>query len=396
MGQFFRNDLHNEFGTWPLGYTAYGGIDVGVISAVAAAVGDGDDSAFFDAWMAEGDRYAAEAETVLARGQRDSARRLYLWASACYATTYHPLYGAPVDARLVKAFRTQIAAFDKGLSLLPNPVKPLRIPYESTTLPAYFLPAIGRETERRPLVIVTNGYDATVTELYFFACVAAAQRGYHCLWFDGPGQGAPLIEQGLPLRPDWDAVVRPVVDFALTLPGIDPARIALSGLSLGGYLALRAASGEPRLAACVADPGLRSVMSPTALMRLGLTASQASNLSTVPQAVWDRVMNSSPRMHWTIVQRGFWVHGVDNMQDFVTAALAMTLEGHVGQIRCPTLLTTAENDPVSRGADALLAELQCPKTLLRFSAAEGAGDHCEMRNRSLANLRILDWLDEHV
>ena len=40
----------------------------------------------------------------------------------------------------------------------------------------------------------------------------------------------------------------------------------------------------------------------------------------------------------------------------------------------------------------LFAELGCPKTLLRFTAAEGAGDHCEMANRSLANLRMLDWL----
>ena len=71
----------------------------------------------------------------------------------------------------------------------------------------------------------------------------------------------------------------------------------------------------------------------------------------------------------------------------------MTLEGRVERIACPTLLTTAENDPLSQGAAALLAELTCPKTLLAFTAAEGAGGHCEMANRSLANLRMLDWLD---
>ena len=57
-------------------------------------------------------------------------------------------------------------------------------------------------------------------------------------------------------------MIRPVVDFALTLPEVDPDRIALYGWSLGGYLALRGASGEPRLAACVADPGLRAAMTP--------------------------------------------------------------------------------------------------------------------------------------
>ena len=62
-------------------------------------------------------------------------------------------------------------------------------------------------------------------------------------------------------------------------------------------------------------------------------------------------------------------------------------------IRCPTLLTTAEDDPLSHGAEALCAEMTCPKALIRFAAAEGAGDHCEILNRSLANMRMLDWLD---
>jgi dipeptidyl aminopeptidase/acylaminoacyl peptidase len=56
-------------------------------------------------------------------------------------------------------------------------------------------------------------------------------------------------------RPDWEAVIGPVVDFALTRPEVDPDRIALMGISLGGYLAPRAASAEPRIAACIADPG---------------------------------------------------------------------------------------------------------------------------------------------
>jgi hypothetical protein len=87
---------------------------------------------------------------------------------------------------------------------------------------------------------------------------------------------------------------------------------------------------------------------------------------------------------------------VKTLGAYVAAATAMTLEGRVGQITCPTLLTMAESDALSQGAEALLAELRCPKTLLRFTAAEGAGGHCKMGNRSLANLRMLDWLDETV
>ncbi len=58
------------------------------------------------------------------------------------------------------------------------------------------------------------------------------------------------------------------------------------------------------------------------------------------------------------------------------------------------LITQAENDPLSADAGAFLDALRCPKTLMRFTAAEGAGGHCEIGNRSPLNRRVLDWLDE--
>ena len=157
---------------------------------------------------------------------------------------------------------------------------PLRIRFEGTTLPAYLVPATGHENETRPLLILTNGYDASVTDLYFASAVAASRRGYHCLIFDGPGQGEMLIQQGVHLRPDWEKVIGSVVDFALTLPNIDPKRIALSAWSLGGYLAVRAASGEHRLAACIADPGLFSMSAGIgkSLSALNLPAGATTNL----------------------------------------------------------------------------------------------------------------------
>jgi acetyl esterase/lipase len=63
-------------------------------------------------------------------------------------------------------------------------------------------------------------------------------------------------------------------------------------------------------------------------------------------------------------------------------------------IRCPTLLTAAENDLLAKGAQTLFDALKCKKTLVRFTAAEGAGGHCEMMNRSAVKRVALDWLDE--
>jgi alpha-beta hydrolase superfamily lysophospholipase len=399
MGLIFKDRLHDDFGTWPLAYIPYGGADFGEIAAVGLAVGDGDDSAFYNAWVAAADRLAGDAQRLADQGRRTSARELFLRASCFYGVSYHPLFGKPVDPRLVAAFRKQMDAFNKGLALRDPPVEPQRIPFERTSLPACFIPAVGHETAVRPLLICTNGYDATITDMFFASAVAATARGYHCLIFDGPGQGEMLVEHGMTLRPDWETVIKAVVDFALALPLVDPARIALTGWSLGGHLAPRAASGEHRLAACIADPGLWSMTSGMRAFceKLGLPAEAAANPAEMEQPLLDKMwqaISADRKLRWTIIQRGFWANGAENLREFLRCIASFTLDGRAELIRCPTLITHAEADPLASSAQELFDALRCPKTLVRFTSAEGAGTHCEMMNRSAVNRRVADWLDE--
>src|SRR4051812_6838673 len=65
MKALFRNELHQAFGTWPLAYVPYGGADFGEVRAVAEAIGDGDDGAYYKAWTAAAGRLQAEAEAAL-------------------------------------------------------------------------------------------------------------------------------------------------------------------------------------------------------------------------------------------------------------------------------------------------------------------------------------------
>jgi pimeloyl-ACP methyl ester carboxylesterase len=168
--------------------------------------------------------------------------------------------------------------------------------------------------------------------------------------------------------------------------------------NLGGYLAPRATSGEHRLVACVADPGLWSMAEGFRryAIKLGARPDAPAHLGDLDRDVLDRmgqIILRDRKLRWSIVQRGFWVHGVGNLRDYLRAAEPFTMDGRAGLIRCPTLLTAAENDPLAVGARALFDALRCAKELIRFTAAEGAGDHCEMGNRSLLTRRVLDWLD---
>ena len=399
MGLLFKDDLLDEFGSWPIAYIPYGGADFGEIEAVAKAVGGGDAVRFHEAWVAAGDRFAAEADAAERRGSLVSARELFLRASVFYSTSLHPLFGAPVDPRLLAAYRKEIDALDRGLRLFDPPILPQRIPFEGAAMRAYFVPAAGYAAATRPTIIFTNGYDGTITDMLFASVLAARARGYHSLLFDGPGQGGMLFEHGIPLRPDWETVVSAVVDFALSLPQVNPKKIALSGWSLGGYLAPRAASGEPRLAACIADPGQWAIANSfrQVAMMMGAPAAAAADLGTLDDALLQKfgaMIAVNKSLKWRVVQRGFWANGQTNLRDYLREIERFTLDGRVEAIRCPTLLTAAENDPLAKGAQRLHDALKCPKTIARFTAAEGAGGHCEMMNRSSLNRTVLDWLDK--
>jgi pimeloyl-ACP methyl ester carboxylesterase len=394
--KFFTDPLHNAFGTVLLGYTRYGGPEAAEIDVLANAVGTGDDAAYYQQCIAAGDRFAADAGAALGAGNGRSAGELFLRAACFYGIAFKPLYGAPVDPRLKAAYEKEVDAFDRALPHLTPSPQALQIPYSGMMLPGYFIPAHGRETQTRPLLIVTAGYDSNGIDSYFMAALAASLRGYHAIVFDGPGQGELLIERGVPMRPDWENVVSAVVDFALTLSNVDATRIALNGISLGGYLALRAASGEPRLAACIADPGLAGMLAvfDRVASQFGMPAkADPTQLDDAVLQQMTAVLAANRQLHWSILQRGFWVIGAQNLREFFQIAATYTLDGRIDAIRCPTLIAAAEDDPLSSSAEELYKALRCRKAFMRFTTAEGAGTHCEAQNRSLFNMRALDWLD---
>ena len=400
--KLFDDPLQDEFAQWPLALLESAGGAVGEVTALAASLTRPDDETFIKAWIDAADRHVDQAATARKAGHTVLALGHELRATSFYEVGIHMLYGAPVDRRLPATYDRLAQAFDRAMELLDPPGEPLSIPFDGHQMPGYFLRATdAAEGERRPVVICTNGYDATMADMYLAMAIDTCRRGYHCVLFDGPGQGAMLVREGVHLIPDWERVVTPVVDALLARDDVDPSRIVLQGWSLGGYLAARAATGEQRLAACVLDPPNGNLLDgvPQLAQHLGMSKEAAAAIPAISdedQATLMTAIDASPGLKWKLVQRGFWVNGVADLRGYFESCSTYNIDGLAGDIRCSTLATSAEGDPIARQAQHFLDQLSCPTTLISFASAEGAGDHCELMNRWLANQKILDWLEDSL
>jgi alpha-beta hydrolase superfamily lysophospholipase len=375
------------------GSAPYGGAELGECLATASRIKERDLLSWFDEWSKTAESAARLGELHASRGDTESARLAFLRASNYHRNAGVMLYGTPLNPRLVESNTRQTDAFRRACELMPIPPQVIEIPYEQTVLPGYFFAAAG-DARPRPTVILTGGYDGTCEELYLWNGVAALARGYNVLAFDGPGQGAPLLQHGMPIRADWEAVVSPVVDYATGRPDVAADQLALLGLSLGAHLAPRAASAEHRLAACLADCGsydlyasfLSRLPRPLAV-RFDAGKRGARRLVS---AILERMMQK-PTAGW-VLRRGLLVHGAETPLELIDAMREFSLAGRAERITCPTWVCNAEGDDISESARQLVDALRCPHEFVTFTADEGGGDHCVAAARTLYHARSFGWL----
>lgn len=402
MRMFIDDALLDSFAQRALLRVRGGGAEIGEIQQAVSTVLDGGDHAWAASFSDLADKLVGIGDRAAEAKNSASARDAYLRASTYYDLAGWPLFGAPVDPRLVKSAAAADDAFAKAMALADHRAEYLEIDLDGLAMPAWFLSSDPSGTARRT-IINTNGYDSNVHEMYFAHALPALERGWNVLLFDGPGQGRNLIRDGAHLRPDWENVVGPVIDVASARADVDSDAIVLCGWSLGGYLAPRAAATHAdRLAALVADPGQwdqRANVVPI----LPLTDDEKAAFPDVdlskldPIQEWLTSDDVDPTMRWRIVGRGFWVNGVNNFAEYAVAMCDYTISDRAANITCPTLITKAEGDMLAANAGLLFDAVGANnKVLVEFSASDGAGGHCETENRSVYNERVFAWLDTVV
>jgi pimeloyl-ACP methyl ester carboxylesterase len=335
---------------------------------------------FLKTWVAMADKLVELAREDEALGRNFSASTKLNRASLYYQTAERmQQHGA---AARMETFRKGQDAFRRAVTLGKLNCERVEIPYRGGVIPGWLTHADANAGSNRapaPLMVYVNGLDSSKEMLVWSRLgEALARRGISTLHIDQPGTGEALRAYGLTAVYDTEQWASPVFDYVETRKEVDQKRVGMVGISLGGYYVPRAVACEPRFA-------------------LGVVWGANHNWGEVQRK---RLNNEGERPvphYWEHVR---WVWGAKNMDEMMTLAEKITLDGVVEKIKVPFLVTHGEKDrqiSVDYAHQTYAQLVNSPKRELKiFTQREGGIEHVGVDNMSFGRDFIADWVAENL
>lgn len=228
---------------------AYGFGDFAEIYKVCRRIDVNDMETWYVAWKWMADRCREQGDAAAAEGHHLTAATRYKNAAAYYRNSEFHLEAH--DDRRPPNYDYLRYCFEQGTKYDKHAPEFVEIPYEDSFLYGLFIKAEPTDGKPAPCVAWVGGLDSIKEEFYMMLAEDFLDRGISILAVDGPGQGATLRLNGIVSRHDYEAAGTPVADYLETRDDVDSDRIAIGGMSTGGYYAPRIAAFEPRYKACV-------------------------------------------------------------------------------------------------------------------------------------------------
>jgi dienelactone hydrolase len=376
--EYFPNYIWNLSVAMALESGAQIGEIVDMCQPIRDAAANGADAGtpqFMAQWVAVADRLIGLADEDEARGRGFSASDK-LERAALYLLVAERMQAQGSPGREQTYARAR-ASFDKSTLLGRLNRERIEISLAAGTMPALYTRAPGQGPH--PVVVYCNGLDSCKELLYWSRLPEAlARRGVSTLSVDQPGSGEALRLQGLAVDPHSEHWASKAIDWLETQADIDPKRIGMAGISLGGHFAPRAVAFESRFA-------------------VGAVWGASHNWAEVQQKRLKREGENPVPHYWAHVM---WAFGAKDMDDFLARAADMTLDGVMERIRVPFLVTHGAKDRqialdyAHQSYDQLV---NAPVRELKiFTAREGGVEHVGADNMAYARDYIADWLAEHL
>lgn len=262
-----------------------------------------------------------------------------------------------------------------------------KIPFDKAFLYALKVPTFAKE--KKGTILMHGGFDSWIEEFYPMMKVFS-DKGYEVIAFEGPGQGGTRKDFGLVWNQEWEKPTKAILDY------FKLDNVTLYGISMGGYLCLRAAAFEPRIKHVITSGGAVDywkIASPPArwLMKLFLHYDNFTNRQLVKK------MKKDLHHNW-FVDNSIYISGIQRPVDAMLVMFEMTGKNmHPENIKQDVLVLSSRNDhfiPIKMHKKMIkaLANARSVKGRI-FTKAEQAHNHCQIGNIGLVCDVVLDWLD---
>ncbi|HEU4661841.1 MAG TPA: alpha/beta fold hydrolase [Pseudolabrys sp.] len=358
----------------------WGGAEIGEVNRIGLRLKDkaGDDDAWFREWTREARIVEDRGRERIAEGHTIGGAQ-YLRRASIY---YHvgERFLQPKSKEGNDAYMRGVNCLRDAAKYIKRPrLEHVEIPYEGTSLPAIYVHAepAGR-AGKVPAMVFFDGLDVTKEIQYFKGVADLAARGIACLIVDGPGNGESIRFRNLYLRPDTEHYATPAYEYLAGRPEVDPTRIGVMAISLGGYYAPRAAAFEQCFACCIAWGAQWDY-----------------------QKIWrdrfDRIARSETPSLSVASHHILWVLNAASQEEALQKLEPFKLDGAVQKITCPFLMLHGEDDeqiPLSEAQKCFEAVGSKHKTFKLFTREEGGYHHCQIDNQSICTAYMWDWVEQ--
>lgn len=246
---------------------------------------------------------------------------------------------------------------------------------------------------KKGTILLHIGFDSFIEEFFSVAWYFTI-HGYEIIAFDGPGQGKTIKKFNIPFTYEWEKPVKSILDcFKIH-------EAALLGLSLGGYLCLRAAAFEPRIKWVISTGGAYdNYKIPPLLARWMMDffkkyMREGSNkvaLKGIKKGGMEAWRNSNI----------MYITKIDVPMDAFEYAWQMNSENlHADKIIQDVMVITGRDDhfiPFKLHAP-LIKSLKNAKSVtdIVFTKKDQASNHCSIGNIQLSLDTMIKWLDMKV
>ncbi len=383
----FKNEDMDFMLNWTIGVSQIIGMSPSQAFYAVHDMKDGDPVGWCEGFSHLGEYQIEQAQEFIKNQQRLAAGQFYLGATYAYRAALQ--YTKPTVSDFHKRVQEMEKAFQQGIDLIGVPLRQIEVPFETTTLPGYYL---EHDRKPRPVVVMVGGGDTFREDLFYFAGYPGWKRGYNVMMVDLPGQGK-TPSRGQHFRVDMNKPVSTILDWLEANASVKPEQIAVYGVSGGGYFAAQSVASDARIKAWIASTPIFDIAE---LFRREF----GSALKTPGWAlnIFMRLAGSLNESAEINLEKYAWQFGTTDFKSAIDQVFAEARVVNYSSINCPSLFLMSEGEAQELKRQTLelydnFRQRGVDVTLREFNAAEGADGHCQLNNLRLAHLVIFDWLD---